>query len=189
MAEIPDPYLPPEVQQRSTKPPGVLPRNAQVWALAGIALLMVIVIAFSGRTPPKVQNAGVVTPAAAVVDPNAARILEYRTRIQEQAQKLAAEQAQLAQTRQSLLSTSAPPTTAGGGLQYGASSGYPAAVPDTLVGERKNRAYQSLFASNISLSYRPEPRTSSLCRHRGSTPTRPSRSPNRWPRRWRRRRR
>ena len=160
MAEIPDPYSPPEVQQRSTKPPGVLPRNAQAWVLGGIALLMVIVIAFSGRTPPKGQNAGVVTPATAVVDPNAARILEYRTRIQEQAQKLAAEQAQLAQTRQSLLSTSAPPTTAGSGLPYGASSGYPSAVSDTLAAERKNRAYQSLFASNISLSYRPERRTS-----------------------------
>ncbi len=155
MAKIPDPYSPPEVQQRSTKPPGVLPRHAQAWVLGGIALVMVIVIAFSGKTPPKAQNAALVTPAAAVVDPNAGRILEYRTRLQEQAQKLAAEQAQLAQTRQSLLSTSAPPTTAGGGLQYGASSGYPA-VPDMLAAERKNRAYQSLFASNISLSHRPE---------------------------------
>jgi type IV secretion system protein TrbI len=160
MAEIPDPYSPPEVQQRSTKPPGVLPRNAQAWVLGGIALLMVIVIAFSGKTPPKTQNAGLATPAAAVVDPNAGRIQEYRARIQEQAQKLAAEQARLAETRQSLSPTSAPPMTAGGGLPYGSSSGHPTSMPDTLAAKKKNRAYQSLFASNISLSYRPETRTS-----------------------------
>ena len=48
MANTDPSYTPPSVQNHSPQPPGILPRNAQAWVLGGIALVMVLVIAFSG---------------------------------------------------------------------------------------------------------------------------------------------
>src|SRR5262245_56918263 len=90
-------YVPPAVQKRSPKPPGILPRNAQAWVIGGIALVMVIVIALSGGKTPKPRVS--TSSQAATVDPNDARIQEYRARIEQQAAKLALEQARLLQTR------------------------------------------------------------------------------------------
>src|SRR5438067_13785532 len=100
MAETdPAPYSPPPVQNRAAKPPGILPRNTQARVIGGVSLLMVIVIAFSGRKESKQRNASNQLKAPAVIDPNEARIQEYRSRIEEQARKLTAEQAQLDQSQ------------------------------------------------------------------------------------------
>lgn len=156
----------PPVRDRTTRPPGVLPRNAQTWLIGGIALLMVVIIAFSGRNDPKNRKASLPTSSPAVVDPDAVRIQEYRARIEEQSQKLAAEQTQLARTRQGLglspEATSSPLAAPYTGL------GYPAGSAPTRYGtysgnggdrswvevEKEKREYLSLFASNVALTYR-----------------------------------
>ena len=158
-----DPVQAPQVQDRRVKPSGVLPKNAQAWVLSGIALLMVAVISLSGRNPSKERSSTAPSPAAGVIDPNAARIQEYQARIEEQARKLQLEQAQLARTQQAL----AP--GAGTGSPYPSqtySAPYPppgvppyaAPAPDpvesSIQADREKRAYQSLFASNVALSYR-----------------------------------
>src|SRR5436853_946068 len=89
----------PQVRDRRTPPAGILPKNAQAWILTGIAVVMIAVIALSGknappRTTPPVTNA--------VVDPSVARIQEYQKRIEEQTRKLALEQAQVARSEQAL---------------------------------------------------------------------------------------
>jgi type IV secretory pathway VirB10-like protein len=156
----------PTVQNRAPKPPGILPRNAQAWVIGGIALLMVSVIALSGRNQPKGRKDS--TPAVpTVVDPSAARIQEYRARIEEQARKLAAEQAQLAQTKQTLGPTSST-SAAAAAVPFGNQT-YPAQPPLTyqpypppsrerswVESEKEKRNYQSLFASNVALSYRKD---------------------------------
>src|SRR6266852_3437648 len=154
-----------QIQDNRQKPPGILPRNTQAWVLIGLALLMIIVIALSGKNPPK----GRVDPAPpAPLDPNSARIQEYQRRIEEQARKLQREQADLARTRQTLESTPGAPT---GAPPFGSSqspSSYqrpaelrytamgPSPEQDPMVTDNKKREYQSLFASNIALSYRKE---------------------------------
>src|SRR6266542_4487214 len=95
------PYTPPQVEQRTPKPPGILPKNAQALLIGGLALVMVVVIAFSGRNTPK-ERVTPPAPGASVVDPNDERIRDYRRRIEEQAQKLALEQARWTQTQQAL---------------------------------------------------------------------------------------
>ena len=126
----PAPYSAPSVRDSSSKPPGLLPRGTQARVIGGIALLMVIMIAFSGRNTPKERNATPPTESA-VVDPSAARIQEYRARIDEQAKKLAIEQAQWTQARQSVGGT---PSTGLMSDEAGAApgqSGYPSyATPD-----------------------------------------------------------
>src|SRR5712691_10957271 len=91
-----------QVNDKRTKPSGILPKNAQAWLLSGIALLMVAVIALSVRTPSKERRSPTPPMTDGVMDPNAARIREYQARIEEQARKLQLEQAQLARTKQVL---------------------------------------------------------------------------------------
>jgi len=92
----PDPQTTPagELRDRAVRPTGLLPKNTQTYVILAIAAVMVGAIAFSGGNSPK--PAGTMAPkAASVIDPNLSRIQEYRNRIDEQARKLAAEQAQL----------------------------------------------------------------------------------------------
>jgi type IV secretion system protein VirB10 len=130
------------------KPPGALPKNAQTWALIAVALIMVLVIAFSsgGASKPKPAST-----APAATDPSQQRIQEFKQRIEDEAQKLKAEQDQLAEAKRGLANTvtgegSAPPE------QYRPAQ---AQTPqDQIEAERAKREYTSLFASNIALSYR-----------------------------------
>jgi type IV secretion system protein VirB10 len=122
---------------------------------------MVIIIAFSGKKEPKARKA---SEAAPVVDPSQVRIEEYRARIEEQARKLAAEQAQIIQDRRQLgVAPGAPPSGAGGlYVNQPYSGGRPSyqvepaleRLASQIETEKKEREYRSLFASNIALSYR-----------------------------------
>ncbi|MCC6589065.1 MAG: hypothetical protein IT168_20375 [Bryobacterales bacterium] len=154
------------VRNLAAKPPGILPKNAQTLVIAGISVVMILVIALSGGSSPRPSPAASQPKQQAVIDPNAARIAEYRNRIEEQARKLAAEQAQLSQTKQAL------------GIEPSASGGVPVANPyiqpiqtappatpavdekarlrDQLEAARQKREYESLFASNVALSLRKE---------------------------------
>src|SRR5882672_7980713 len=109
MAETP--YTPPPISNQAPKPPGILPRHAQGLAIGGIALVMVLAIAFSGGKAPKERIA--VPPALAVTAPDEARLRDYRARIELQMQKLAAEQARqsAAEHPTSGFMASAPPAT------------------------------------------------------------------------------
>jgi type IV secretion system protein TrbI len=157
----PDPATTPQVQDKRSRPLGILPQNMQVRVLGGVAALMVIVIALSGRNTPKEKP---VPPPPPVIDPNTARIEEYQKAVAEQTRKLQLEQAQLAHTQQALgMATGSAP---GGGsgqanppypyarppeLTY---SGVPASPESALEADLKKREYESRFASNIALTYR-----------------------------------
>ena len=161
----------PQVQDKRIRIPGLLPRNAQHRFLAGIALLMMAIIALSGKNPPKERAASGPAPTPAPVDPNQGRIREYQARIEEQARKLAAEEARLAQTKQALGQPTGQaglpggPEVPGGTAAFEARSArasgaaYPPygaemAARATPERDREKREAQALFASNIALSYR-----------------------------------
>ena len=141
------------VENRAAKPLGILPKNTQAMVIAGIAAVMVGAIAFSGSGAPK-TTAKPTLPSSAVVDPNQSRIAEYRQRLDEQARKLAAEQAQFLQSKQQFAAAT--------GTGPGASSTVPAGHTgeNSIENDRKRRAYLSLFASNVALSYRKDNQSS-----------------------------
>src|ERR1700693_6402417 len=89
---------PGHVTDRRTMPAGVVPRHLQHWMLVGVALVMVGIMALSGG-PTKPRATPSSSSDAPIVDPNQQRIEEFQRRIQEQAQRLAAEQAQLQLTK------------------------------------------------------------------------------------------
>jgi type IV secretion system protein VirB10 len=97
-----------------TAPAGVVPRHLQHWLLIGVALVMVGIMALGGG--PAKPRPALAPASSATVDPNQQRIEEYQRRIQEQAQRLAAEQAQLELTKDAVTqSGSGSPAPAGAG--------------------------------------------------------------------------
>ena len=164
---LPDPQQPAggEIRDRSVRPAGLLPKNTQTYVILGITVVMVGAIAFSGGGAASPKQATSAQPkTASVIDPNLARIQEYRNRIDEQARKLAAEQAQLEQTKQALgLPATSQPTFVPSRTTPTPIAPTPIVTPPpartektALELEQEKRDYQSLFASNVALSFRKE---------------------------------
>ncbi len=141
----------PQVQDHRPRLFGTLPKHAQMQLLGGVALLMIVIIMLSGRTPPKEHP--VPNPASAVIDPNQQSIQDYRARLEEQTQKLVAEEADLSRAKTSLGMAASSQSPGPGGTVVAPFRVAPAESPLAL--EREKRDYQSLFASNIALTYRP----------------------------------
>ena len=149
----PNSFAAPQVQDKRIKPPGVLPKNTQAWIICGLALLMVVVFALSGKNPPR-GKAVSATPqegTVTVTDPNAERIQEYQARIDEQTRKLREEQVQLTRTQQVLGMPAGVPTTAGAPATY-LQAGYPRGAEPAVAGpntedsiqqDKRKREYQS----------------------------------------------
>jgi type IV secretory pathway VirB10-like protein len=151
----PSPQIP-QVQDKRPKIAGLLPKNAQQRVLGGIALLMILVMMFSGRKNAPTRTA-TVSPPGAAVDPNQARIQEYRARLDQETQQLAAEEAQLTQTKEALRPGAASlsantPLPSVRAESFGDYRGAPAQSWKELA--REKREYEAPFASNIALSYR-----------------------------------
>ena len=141
-------------------PPGAMKKNLPALTLTGIALLMTLVIAFSGRSATRsspVLEAD--KPEPQVVDPSPERIKDYQLRIREATKRLELEQAQLAQLKVQQGVPAPTPETAVG---YGTTSGIrevSAVGQNRSLNARissKRREEESLFASNVALTLRPE---------------------------------
>ena len=141
MAETPEAPAnpPPTITDNRPVPRGVLPRGVQTWIMAGIAVGMLAIMLLVGRSDPPVRTAS--APAAAPA-PSTDRVRDYQERLR-------AVEAEALREAQAAAVTPAPVMT---GFQE--PPGTPA--PDPLDADRKRRAYESLFASNVVLSRRPE---------------------------------
>ena len=163
---MPETSVPPEIPQvRDYRNVilGLLPRNAQARVIAGLAILMVLVIMFSGQRSPKATTPSV--PSSNVIDPNQARIQEYRQRLDDETRRLTLEEAQLTKTKQEF--GVKPGAGCRGCFRWFAVSRHrmrpnprdsSRAGPEQksdLQAEQAKREYQSLFASNVALTYRP----------------------------------
>lgn len=128
------------VTDRRTPPRGVLPRNLQTWLMAGLAVGIVLVILLVGQPePPTGATTALVSPQT----PNADRVRDYQDRLRMlEGQALRELQAAEQAARQ-------PPAT-----YYDEPA--QAAQEDPLAADRRRREYESLFASNVAVSRRPD---------------------------------
>ena len=144
----------PQVQDKAPKPEGLLPKNVQSWLLAGLAFLMVAIMWLTGgKKPQPARPTSSAAPPAAPLEVNETKIAELQNRIEElQRQQLVAQNALAQQTRLLGGAQDAPPSQ-----PAGASAAGEEPHEDPIQAERKRRAYVSLFASNVALSYRKTP--------------------------------
>ena len=150
-------YTPPPVQDKRLAPPGILPKNIQSWVLIGIAVVMIVIIAFSGNPSNKPRPT---TQARPVADPNAERIQEYQKRIEDETRKLQIEQVGLARTQAALgpaipASQGSLPGTYRGAVPLASAPAEPNPQKESLRMDQEKREYESLFASNVAFSNRP----------------------------------
>src|SRR5262245_33850938 len=126
------------VTDRRPVPRGVVPRGFQTWLMVGLAAGIVLIILVTGKPQPAVnQTSAATTPVA----PNPERLRDFQERLREMESRQTAEAQALSPT-----STLEP--------RY---EQPPAPRPeDPVVAERRRRDYQSLFASNVVFSRRPE---------------------------------
>jgi type IV secretion system protein VirB10 len=126
------------VRDRREPPRGVLPRQLQVWVMAGLAVVIVIVILIAGHVqPPAPSSSTLRTPSALL--PDADRIRAYQ-------QQLADDEARLKQVQAEATKAAGRPV-GGGGSQVG--------DRDVTADDARRREYQSLFADNVAFSRRP----------------------------------
>ena len=148
---------PAEVQEKAPKPQGLLPKNVQSWLLIGLSFLMVAIMWLTGgkKPPTPAKSASAVVPVQAPLEVNETKINELQNRIEElQRQQLVAQSALAQQTRLLSAGPQDPPEAP----QQGASGNPPEQrAEDPIQAERKRRAYVSLFASNVALTYRKAP--------------------------------
>jgi type IV secretory pathway VirB10-like protein len=148
---------PAEIQEKAPKPQGLLPKNVQSWLLIGLAFLMVAIMWLTGgkKPPTTLKTLSTVAPAEAPLEVNETKINELQNRIQElQRQQLVAQSALAQQTR--LLGAS-PPDSQQSQLQNVSGNPPNERSEDPIQVERRRRAYVSLFASNVALTYRKSP--------------------------------
>ncbi len=173
----------PTVLDKAPKPPGVLPKNVQAWVLIGVATVMVCVLAFSGGRSPQPGSSDLTRKDDPVTDPNEARIQEYRNRLEAEARKLEAERQRLKQATAALMTEPPEPEPPLGPPPF-SSYGYQRPQPEAttprksaLEQERERREYESLFASNVALTYRED--ASSAKSESGAAPN--QQGPTAWP--------
>jgi type IV secretion system protein TrbI len=153
------PNQPVQVEEKAAKPQGLLPKNVQSWLLIGLAFLMVTIMWLTGgKKPPNPAKAA--SSTARVVAPlevNETKISELQNRIEElQRQQFVAQSALAQQTH--LLGASPQESQS----QQENTSGNPPdqRAEDPIQVEQKRRAYVSLFASNVALTFRKTPSAS-----------------------------
>src|SRR6476660_2387296 len=120
-------------------PRGVLPRGVQTWVMAGVAVGMLAIMLIGGRPDPPARPAQTAAPAQ---PPSADRVRDYQDRL-----RLLEAQA----LRDAQVGAPAPGVQP---VQY--DDPQPPAPQDPIAADRKRREYESLFASNVVLSRRPE---------------------------------
>ena len=137
---------PGRMTDRRTTPAGVVPRHLQQWVLVAVALVMVGIMALSGGpTTPRATAPS--SSDVSIVDPNQQRIEEYQRRIQEQAQRLAAEQAQL-QLAKDAVTTG----TAAASPSPAPTEGHRRPAPAAPAPDRAAREEHARFADNVAFA-------------------------------------
>lgn len=131
---------PPAVTDRRTRPKGVLPRHLQTWLLMGLAVAVLGIIAFAGQPEPPVL-AKTKTTSMESIAPNPGRVRDFQDRLRV-IDARTPEGAFVQQPHQS-------PRPVFEDRSVGR-------APDPLETERRRREYESLFATNVVMSRRPE---------------------------------
>ena len=102
----------PQVLDYRTIPSGVVPAHLQQWVTLAVVVGMVAILSVAGAPTSKSRSGSAPNSAAAVVDVNQQRVEDYQRRVQEQAQRLAAEQAALQRAKQVLTGSTTPASPA-----------------------------------------------------------------------------
>jgi len=137
-----------QVRDKRIMPEGVVPKQAQGYVIAGLAVVILMAVLFSNNHAKPVEKTAVSSPLAVSTDMN-------QRKIQELEQDLSADQRQSQQAQRAgnngTASTVNGPTTPTGGVAAPAAQLPPATEPprDPVADAEKAIAFKARFASNL----------------------------------------
>jgi type IV secretion system protein TrbI len=129
------------VVDRRPVPRGVLPKGVQTWLMVSIAAGMLLIILVTGHRDPGTTPRQAVPGSSVPSSPD--RVRDYQERL-----RLLDEQA-AREARGAMAQQTSPPTSRSAGDED-------KKPVDPLAEERRRREYESLFASNVVMSRRPQ---------------------------------
>lgn len=162
------------IADKAPKPAGIMPKNLQSMVMIGIAVLMVLIMWLTGGGKKAATATEPAVPAPPPVMPtDTAQVQDFEKRIQSE-QQAAHHPVPGANASQTSLPSGSPgydaygaasmtgaqspvaPPSPGAFPQYAGQEQQPIAPPppNPIEVDRKRRAYESLFASNVALTYR-----------------------------------
>ena len=164
--------IPNQIEDKAPKPKGVMPKNVQALVIAGIALLMILIMAVTGHKRPKMPQASASLPKPMAAPVDQRKIQNFGRDIQQEQEAsapdveaaLLQQQKRLAAERQFMgdpanpygtpLTGPPPNGVYPRGAYATASQPGSAAAPDPVKEDARKRQYQSLFADNVAISFR-----------------------------------
>src|SRR5438105_4474068 len=124
------------IRDQRQAPRGVLPRQVQMWLMAGLAVVIVLIILVTGHTKPAPRASANTVSGISPMPATADRIRSYQQQLaDEQARQDQLDRQQRAEDARSTTTHAVPQPTAAG---------------DSVIDEQHRREYQSLFADNVS---------------------------------------
>jgi type IV secretion system protein TrbI len=146
------------LENKTSKPAGLLPRNTQQVVILGVAVVMVLIMWLTGGTKRTTTKSGSAAEAALVRPPNPATVEDFKQMIQKEqaATRQPISPADLAVLRSMGLAGDVPPGSGtvpepGGVARIARAQQAP---PDSVKEDRKKREYLSLFAPNLAFTHR-----------------------------------
>jgi type IV secretion system protein VirB10 len=163
------------VENKASKPAGLLPKNMQQLVILGVAVVMVLIMWLTGGSK-RASGPAPGTPLARIVQPpDPATVQEFKQTIQKEqaASRQPISSSDLARLQSLGLAGDIQPGTAvvppdGTVPQPGAAAGGEAGGPqqlppaDPLKEDKRKREYLSLFAPNVAFTYRKGPEAEHL---------------------------
>jgi type IV secretory pathway VirB10-like protein len=151
------------LENKTSKPAGLLPRNTQQVVILGVAVVMVLIMWLTGGTKRTTTRSPSAAEAALVRPPNPATVEDFKQTIQKEqaATRQPISPADLALLRSMGLAGDVPAGNAvtgpyGTAPEPGGVAGIARAQepPDSVKEDKKKREYLSLFAPNLAFTHR-----------------------------------
>jgi type IV secretory pathway VirB10-like protein len=168
------------VENKATKPAGLLPKNTQQLVILGVAVVMVLIMWLTGGGKRRATSATAPTAGARLQPPNAATVEDFKQTIQQEqaATRQPISPSNLARLQAMGLAGDVPPggtvtppegtVPDPGGVVGGPAGTQPPPSPDPVKEDKKKREYLSLFAPNVAFTYRKGQEAEQLVGSRGT---------------------
>ncbi len=149
----------PSLRDRTVKPEGTIPRQAQTYVIVGVSMVIVLAVLFSNKHAQPAAKDQRKEPTVVITEGNDKKISDFGQEMT--GEQRAAQKAQLEKQMQAQMQSldSATVTQTGDtrqpvGSQYAGSaqSAPPTPPPDPIVQHERELAYNSRFASNFAFS-------------------------------------
>jgi type IV secretory pathway VirB10-like protein len=150
--KFPQSDQPPKLRDKMVRPEGAIPKQAQTYVIAGVALVIVAAVMFSNNHAQPAAKSQRKEPTMLITEGNDKKINDFGQEMSDE--QRAAQKAQLEKQLNAEALSLGPSSTPAKTLdaQGGSATTAPQQPPDPLVQHERELAYNSRFASNFAFS-------------------------------------